>query len=273
MAENDDNRLELLLNELLDTLKGFIRKHQVRPEEYRKAVLFLHEAGQMGEIPLMADVFLETTVDEVAYGDQAGAGFVSAIEGPYYIEGAPELEPPYELPRRENEPGDVLFFRGTVGDENGNPLAGVVLDLWQCDAEGKYSNIHPGVPENNLRGRFRTDDQGRFEVRTIAPAPYEIPTQGPTGRLLAVQGKHTFRPAHLHLKVSHEGHETLTTQIYFEGGEYVEDDCVGAVKPELVVPLEKHDDPSDYRERGLDGPYYTLDYDFVLIPAREKAPA
>ena len=272
MAENGDNRLEFLFNELLDTLKGFIREHKVTPEEYRKAVLFLHEAGQMGEIPLMSDVFLETTVDDVAYGHQAGAGAVSTIEGPYYTEGAPELTPPYELPRRDDEPGDVLVFRGTVRDEDGNPLAGAVLDLWQCDAEGKYSNVHPGVPENNLRGRFRTDDEGRYEVRTIVPVRYEVPTEGPTGRLLAVQGKHTMRPAHLHVIVTHEGHEKLTTQIYFEGGEYVDDDCVEAVKPQLIAKLERHD-PDENGMYGIDVPYYTLDYDFVLMKAREKATA
>jgi catechol 1,2-dioxygenase len=265
-----EDRLAYLLDELLGTLKGFIREHEVTPEEYRKAVLFLHETGQMGEIPLMSDVFLETTVDDVAFGHQAGAGSVSSIEGPYYTESAPELERPYELPRREDEPGDVLVFRGTVRDEDGAPLAGAVLDMWQADADGMYSNIHPGVPENNLRGRFHTDDEGRYEVRTIVPVPYEIPTEGPTGRLLAVQGKHTMRPAHLHLIVTHEGHAKLTTQIFFEGGEYVEDDCVEAVKPQLVARLEKHD-PSENGEREVDGPYYTLDYDFVLMSAREKA--
>lgn len=265
-----EDRLAYLLDELLDTLKGFIREHEVTSEEYRKAVLFMHETGRMGEIPLMSDVFLETTVDEVAFGDQAGAGSVSAIEGPYYTENAPDLERPYELPRREDEPGDVLVFRGTVRDESGNPLAGAVLDMWQADADGKYSNIHPGVPENNLRGRFRTDDEGRYEVRTIVPVPYEIPTEGPTGRLLAVQGKHTMRPAHLHLIVTHEGHDKLTTQIFFEGGEYVEDDCVEAVKPQLVARLERHE-PGE--NGGIEGPYYTLDYDFVLMKAREKATA
>lgn len=272
MAANNDNRLEYLLDELLGTLKGFIREHEVTPEEYRKAVLFMHETGQMGEIPLMSDVFLETTVDDVAFGHQAGAGSVSSIEGPYYTENAPELERPYELPRREDEPGDVLVFRGTVRDEDGRPLAGAVLDMWQADANGVYSNIDPKPPENNLRGRFRADDEGRYEVRTIVPVPYEIPTEGPTGRLLAVQGKHTMRPAHLHLIVSHQGNEKLTTQIFFEGGEYVEDDCVEAVKPQLVAKLERHD-PGENGEHGVDGPYYTLDYDFVLMKAREKATA
>lgn len=272
MTENNDNRMAYLLDELLDTLRGFLREHEVTPDEYRKAVMFMHETGQMGEIPLMSDVFLETTVDDVAFGDQAGAGSVSSIEGPYYTENAPELERPYELPRRDDEPGDVLVFRGTVRDEDGTPLADAVLDMWQADANGVYSNIDPNPPENNLRGRFRADEEGRYEVRTIVTVPYEIPTEGPTGRLLAVQGKHTFRPAHLHLIVTHEGNDKLTTQIFFEGGEYVEDDCVEAVKPRLVAKLERHE-PGENGDYGIEGPYYTLDYDFVLMKARDKATA
>jgi hypothetical protein len=53
-------------------------------------------------------------------------------------------------------------------------------------------------------------------------------------------------------------------------GEWVDDDCVGGVKDDLVCRLEKHDDPDDYRQRGLDEPYYTINYDFVLVPAREE---
>jgi hypothetical protein len=50
----------------------------------------------------------------------------------------------------------------------------------------------------------------------------------------------------------------------------MDDDCVGGVKDDLVCRLEKHDDPDDYRQRGLDEPYYTINYDFVLVPAREE---
>jgi catechol 1,2-dioxygenase len=218
----------------------------------------------------MMDVFLETTVDKVAYGRWSGSP--TAIEGPYYIERAPVLGPPYELPRRDDELGDALIFSGQVRDADGNPLQGIELDMWQADANGVYSNIDPSVPEYNLRGKFYTDEEGRFEVRTVVPAPYEIPKEGPTGQLLRAIGSHTWRPAHLHVIVRHENYHPLTTQIFFEGGEWVNDDCVDAVKPDLVVKLERHDDPSDFRERGLDEPYYTVHYDFVLVPVEEKVP-
>jgi catechol 1,2-dioxygenase len=266
----NNERLVELFTDLKDNyLREFIRKNKVTPTEYRKAVKFLEQAGKnIGEIPLMMDVFLETTVDAVAYGQWAGSP--TAIEGPFYIEGAPILEPPYELPRRDDEPGDVMFFSGQVRDQEGNPLKGVELDMWHCDADGLYSNIAPSVPEGNLRGRFYTDEEGRFEVRSIVPVPYEIPKEGQTGQLLRAIGSHTWRPAHIHLIVRHENFHPMTTQIFFEGDEWVNDDCVDAVKPELVARLEKHDDPSDYQQRGLDEPYYTVNYDFVLVPAREE---
>ena len=267
MATNE--RLVELVNDLVNNyLREFIRENKVTPTEYRQAVKFLEKTGNSGEIPLMMDVFLETTVDEVAYGQWAGSS--TAVEGPFYIEGAPILERPYELPRRDEELGDVMFFCGQVRDQEGNELKGVELDMWQCDAGGVYSNIFPGVPEFNLRGRFYTDEEGRFEVRSIVPVPYEIPKEGPTGQLQRAIGSHTWRPAHIHVKLRHENFQPLTTQIYFEGGEWVNDDCVGAVKPDLLARLEKHDDPSDYRQRGLDEPYYTVNYDFVLVPAREE---
>ena len=85
MANNE--RLAELFEDLVDNyLKEFIRKNRVTPSEYRQTVKFLEKTGNSGEIPLMMDVFLETTVDEVAYSQWGGSS--TAIEGPFYIDGA-----------------------------------------------------------------------------------------------------------------------------------------------------------------------------------------
>ena len=83
--------------------------------------------------------------------------------------------------------------------------------MWQATAEvpGQYSNVHPGIPDFNLRGRFRTDADGRFEVRTVVPAPYEIRKAGPTGELFDLIGRSAWRPSHVHFRVSHPKHRTL----------------------------------------------------------------
>src|SRR3712207_9033094 len=75
----------------------------------------------------------------------------------------------------------------------------------------------PHLPQGNLRALVVADDEGRFEIRTIQPAPYQIPTDGPTGKLIEAAGWHPWRPAHLHLIVSAPGHRAITTQLYFRG--------------------------------------------------------
>src|SRR5262249_9618421 len=161
-----------------------------------------------------------------------------------------------------DEAGDVLFFHGRVLSPDGTPLTCAELDMWQADAKGRYSNIHPNTPEWNLRGRFRSDPDGRFEVRTIVPPPYEIPKNGPTGIVLSALGRHFFRPAHLHVKVRHPRYDEWTSQLYFDGGEYLKSDVANAVREGLVVPLIWRDDPDYLVARGMHRPYFEVRYDF-----------
>ena len=62
-----------------------------------------------------------------------------------------------------------------------------------------------------------------------------IPHDGPTGWFIASYGGHPWRPAHLHLRVKQPGYREITTQLYFRGGQYVENDVATAVKPELIL--------------------------------------
>ena len=100
----------------------------------------------------------------------------------------------------------------------------------------------------------------------MVPACYEIPNAGPTGKLLAALGRHAFRPAHLHVKLSHERFEALTTQLYIAGDPWIHSDVVSAVKSSLVAELTKHDSPADVETQGLKRPFLALRYDFALAP-------
>jgi catechol 1,2-dioxygenase len=164
---------------------------------------------------------------------------------------------------RPDEKGDRLTFRGRVVDHEGQPLSGAVLDVWHADADGLYSGFSD-LPEGILRGKIIADADGRYEVRTIVPAPYTIPHDGPTGRMIAVAGWHPWRPAHIHVIVSADGYEALTTQLYIDSSDYLDDDVASAVKPELIV----HPAPSDDEPGRLQ-----FEYDFALSPAREPAVA
>ena len=149
------------------------------------------------------------------------------------------------------------MWTGTVTSTDGTVLEGALVELWHADADGFYSQFAPGIPEWNLRGNFRTDAAGGFEIHTIQPAPYQIPTDGSCGKLIAAAGWHAWRPAHLHVKVSAPGHELLTAQLYFPGDEHNDDDIASAVKPELLLDPKPQPDGS-----------VTVDYGFVLDPVR-----
>jgi catechol 1,2-dioxygenase len=262
-------RIRFILEDLEETLLQFIRKHEITHEEYRCATDTLVASVKAGEGSLLYDVFFEAAATDT--GNIGKRGSLEAIEGPFYLPNAPSLEAPYVLPQRPDEAGDVLFFRGRVTSSDGEPLAGVELDMWQADAEGLYSNIHPNTTEWNLRGRFHSGDDGTFEVRTIVPPPYEIPKGGPTGIVLKILRRHFFRPAHLHLKVSHPQYRSLTSLVYFDGGDYLNSDVANAVREDLVAKLVRREDSNDLAARGLDKPYFEVSLDFILVPHAPRA--
>ena len=261
-----DERLRLAVDRVSAALRETVEELQVTENELRAALGFLGEVGQAGQFPLLADVLgVSVAVDDVTYGARQ-PGTASSVEGPFYRSGAPVRTQIC----RDDEPGDVCFVSGRVTDATtGAPLPDALLDVWQAGVGGKYEHEDPEQPDYNLRGRLYSDDGGTYELRTVVPPPYEIP-QGPVNRLLAWIGRNRFRPAHFHVKLSCEGYEPRTTQLFLEGGAHLDDDTIGAVKPELTGRLEKHDDPEQLSRRGLDRPFFTYVYDFALVPAAPR---
>lgn len=255
-AGTSPERVDLLAREVLSAIHDTIRKHQVTYDEYNALKSWLISVGEDGEWPLFLDVFVEHVVEDVATAHREGNK--GSIEGPYYVPNAPDLGATGTLPMRDDEGGTPLVWTGTITSTDGSPLAGGQVEIWHADADGFYSQFAPGLPEWNLRATFTTGDDGAFEITTIRPAPYQIPTDGATGKLIAAANWHAWRPAHIHVKVSAPGHETLTAQLYFPGDEHNDDDIASAVKPELML------DPKP----AADGNGEQLVYDFVLDPAR-----
>ena len=118
------------------------------------------------------------------------------------------------------------------------------------------------------RMRNRTCEGGSTRVTTVGSSSARscrrrtrFPKDGPVGRLLEALGRHAWRPAHLHLKVSHPGHEQLTTMVYFEGDPWLNSDTINSVKVPLVVALERL--PADDR---WDRPHALCTFDVKLRP-------
>jgi catechol 1,2-dioxygenase len=250
----DVERVNLLAGKLIKAANDIVLEERVSYDEFNALKAWLIKVGEDGEWPLFLDVWLEHSVEEVATDHREGNK--GSIEGPYYIPEAPEQKSPATISMRQEEQGTPLLFQGQVRSTDGSPLSNAKVELWHADEEGFYSQFAPGIPEWNLRGTFTADAEGNFQIHTMQPAPYQIPTDGACGELIKTAGWHAWRPAHLHLKVSAPGHELLTTQLYFPGDAHNDDDIATAVKPELLLDILLAD-----HGRGVQSTY-----DFVLDP-------
>jgi len=248
-------RVDEVATAAIKALHDVIREKQVTYEEYDHLKAWMIQVGLDGEWPLFLDVWLEHVVEEVANADREGSK--GTIEGPYYVPDAPMMPAESTLEMRDDEPGTPLRFQGQVRAVDGTPLSGALVDIWHADDLGFYSQFAPGLPDWLFRARVVADEEGRFAINTMQPAPYQIPTDGSCGKLIEAAGWHAWRPAHIHLKVSAPEHQLITTQLYFDGGEYVETDIADAVKPELMLSPTPR----------ADGEGNEVTYDFVLDPA------
>ncbi|QGU08071.1 Chlorocatechol 1,2-dioxygenase [Corynebacterium occultum] len=235
-SDTSKERANAIYKDLLAAIAEVAQKHEVTYDEYRVLKNWMIQIGEYGEWPLWLDVFVEHEIEKINYNRKGYTGTKGSIEGPYYLENAPELPAECEMPMREQDKAaQPLFFKGQVTDVDGNGLGGATVELWHADEDGYYSQFAPGIPEWNLRGTIVTDEEGRYNIKTLQPAPYQIPADGPTGWFIESYGGHPWRPAHMHLKVKSPGYREITTQLYFQGGDWTDNDVATAVKPELIL--------------------------------------
>lgn len=130
------------------------------------------------------------------------------ILGPFYRPGSPmrsNLIP-------QGSTGEVMNLTGTVFQKDGKtPLSNALIEAWQCDEHERYDNASD---DYRFRGTVKTSKDGKYAFKTIVPVPYK-------------DGE-TWRPAHIHLRISSGDHQDLITQIYFKGDAHIEKDAAAA---------------------------------------------
>ena len=243
-----DPRLREVMTALVRHLHAFTREVRLTDQEWLAGIRFLTATGQTcddvrQEFILLSDTLgLSSLVDLVNHSDVESLATEPTILGPFSGPGSPERD--FGASRVEyDDGGEPAVLRGAVRDGDGTPVAGATLDVWQNAATGFYAVQQPGVqPPTNLRGVYRTDAEGRFEIRTVRPVPYPIPDDGPVGALLRDTGRHPWRAAHVHARVSAPGFTPLTTHVFDRASAYLDSDTVFGVKESLVedfVPGEE----------------------------------
>src|SRR5689334_17444939 len=247
-----DLRLKRIVHRVVSDLFRTIEEFDVQPDEFWSAMSYLTSLGQANETGLLVpglglETLLDMRMDEAERKVGIEGGTPRTIEGPLYVAGAP-------LSKREarlddgSEEGEVLFMEGRVRDLNGMPVAGAIVDVWHANPLGGYSFFDPTQPKYNLRRRIETDAEGRYRFRSILPAGYACPPEGPTQQLLDQLGRHGRRPAHIHFFVTAPGHRKLTTQINIDGDEYLHDDFAFATRDRLIPEVHHHTDPAKIHE-------------------------
>jgi hydroxyquinol 1,2-dioxygenase len=267
-----DLRLREIMLSLAKHIHAFVKDVRLNEGEWLKAIEFLTATGQMcsdkrQEFILLSDTMgVSMLVDLISNGKPPGAT-ESTVFGPFYREGGPEM-PAGGNVAEGAEGGTPTIVTGRVLDMNGKPIAGAMLDVWQADPDGLYDSQRPELEELAMRGIFHSDAEGRYLIRTTRPVHYQIPSDGPVGVMLAATNRHAWRPAHIHFKVTARSYMPLTTHLFDDVDEYLDSDAVFGVKDSLIVKFPLHTTrDADAVRYGVEPPFCTANYDFVLAPA------
>jgi catechol 1,2-dioxygenase len=145
-------------------------------------------------------------VDEITFKlaeEAKDAPTATAILGPFFRADTPYRENGADIVVSKPKDGEMTFMHGRVMDfATKKPLVGATVEVWQASTNGLYEQQDPEQVEFNLRGKFKTDADGRYYFYCLRPTPYPVPDDGPAGKMLQLMDRHPFRPAHIHILVS-----------------------------------------------------------------------
>ena len=269
-----DPRLRQLLTDLARTLHAYAIRNDLTPQEWQRAIGFLTEAGHITtdtrqEFILLSDTLGVSSVVDALANSRTPGTTSSAILGPFYVAGPPAAEHGTDI--AGDFTGTPLWADIKVTDEDGSPVAGAVVDVWQSNEDGFYDVQLPDLDGPVLRARFTTDEDGRFTFWSILPSEYPIPDDGPVGRMLSAVGRHPYRAPHVHFLINAAGHQPLITQLFVRGGAYLDGalgqrDAVFGVKDDLITDFVPRTGPTP-DGRPVDGEWRQLEFTFRIARA------
>jgi hydroxyquinol 1,2-dioxygenase len=275
LAKAPNPRFREIMSVFVRHLHDFAREVKLTEEEFREAMAYVVKTGQASNathneaVLISGSLGFSQLIVMLNNGDNGGDTDASLL-GPFWRMHSP-VTPNGGSIVRSPTPGEALFVNASFKDRTGKPIAGAEVDVWHSSTEGFYENQDPVQADMNLRGKFTTDTNGHITFRSIKPAGYPIPIDGPTGDLLRAQGRHNMRPAHLHFLAAKDGFKTLISQIYVQDDKFLETDVQFGVTRRLVGNYVRHESEKPPAP-DVNGPWYSLDYNFVMEPGATKLP-
>lgn len=276
LERSSDPRFKEIMSAVVRHLHDLAREVRLTEEEFQQACGIIAELGQRttqdhNEVVLMAgSLGFSTLVCLLNNGDKGQTETTANLLGPFWRMESPPTANGDSIVRSPT-PGPQLFVNAWVRDTAGRPVADAEVDVWHSSPEGFYENQDPEQADMNLRGKFRTDADGHIAFRSVRPAGYPIPVNGPVGRLLRTQGRHNMRPAHLHFLIYKTGYKTHISQVYLNDDPNLESDVQFGVTRTLVGNYVRHEagtPPSP----DVAPPWYSLDYTFTIEAGVAKLP-
>ncbi len=276
MQRTQDARLREIMTLLVKHLHGFVTEAHLTEAEFRQATTLVNEIGQCSsethnEAVLMAgSLGVAQLVCLLNNGNQGQRATSQNLLGPFWRLHSPVTANGASIVRSAT-PGAALFVRGVVVNTAGSPIADAEVDIWQASPVGFYENQDPQQAPMNLRGKFRTDAQGRFWLRSVKPIGYPIPITGIVGKLLAAQNRHPMRPAHLHALIVKPGYKTLISQVYAHDDPHLDTDVQFGVTAATIGQFVAHSEQHP-NELDVTAPWYTLGYTYVMEEGASTLP-
>jgi hydroxyquinol 1,2-dioxygenase len=276
LARAPNPRFREVMAAFVRHLHDFAREVKLTEEEFQAVCVYIVAIGKASnethnEAVLMSGSLGFSQLICLLNNGEGGALDTDAnLLGPFWRMHSPATPNGGSIVRSAT-PGPSLFVTATFRDRAGQPIAGAEVDVWHSSPEGFYENQDPVQADMNLRGKFTTDRDGRIAFRSVKPAGYPIPVDGPVGELLRAQGRHNMRPAHLHVLVVKDGFKTLVSQLYDPEDPHIETDAQFGVTRHLIGNYIRHDDGTPPAP-DVTPPWYSLDHAFVMEAGRAKLP-
>ena len=246
MASTPDPRLKQIMAALTRHLHNFAREVDLTPDEWLEGIKFLTAVGQKctayrQEFILLSDTLgLSSLVNALHDRRATEDATKSSLVGPFYRQDSPNLKLGDTIVTKPTNGLQVCLY-GRVTNSAGKGVANATVQVWQPDETGNYDLQKHDPSEMDLRGTFRTDADGRYYLRSIAPLGYMIPMDGPVGDMIRAQKRHGYRPAHIHFIIGAEGYREVVTALYLQGDEHIDSDTVFGVTASLVTDVKKTD--------------------------------